>query len=68
MLTLKRFEREYLSYRIKDIKDNYLMRDDIKNEMLATLDKYKQCREKGLITTEEFINIVCHVGSYTKEV
>lgn len=55
---MKRYEVEYFNDRIRRLKDNDLLQDVYRNEMIETLNKYKRARENSFITADEFMNII----------
>ena len=50
---MKRFIKEYANYRIKGIKSNKLMQEDIKNGALARIETVLKYSERGLLTVGE---------------
>ena len=59
---MKRYEVEYFNDRIRRLKDNELLQDVYRNEMIETLNKYKRSRENGFITADEFMHIISHTS------
>ena len=54
----KRFVREYALYKMKDIKTNELMRDHIKAEKMAKIERNLAIYNRGLISEDEAIKAI----------
>lgn len=54
-MKVKRFVKEYASYKSKMISDNNLMKEEIKEEKLQDIKKYTRLLQRGLITVDECI-------------
>lgn len=57
-MKIKRFVKEYASYKIKLISDNDLMKSDIKQEKLQDINKYIQLLQRGIISVDECIQAI----------
>lgn len=55
---MERYVREYAKARIKDAKDNQLMRDDIKNLITEKIERAMYLRMRGIITANEAIKMI----------
>lgn len=55
---MKRFILEYANYKIKDIKNNSLMREDIKIEAIAKIERVLKLEKIGFMTVDEAIKSI----------
>ena len=57
-MKVERFLKEYASYKKEVIKNNELIKSDIKENALFKIDKVLSLKEKGFITVDEALKIM----------
>ena len=58
---MKRFIKEYANYQKKSIINNELMKKDIKEYGLSRIDKILEITKRGLISTDEAMNLISNI-------
>lgn len=54
----ERYIKEYANDCIREIKENDLMKSNVKNKTIEKINKAVKLRDRGLITADEAIKII----------
>ena len=58
---MKRFIKEYASYKLKDINSNELMQKKFKDEKIAEINKIVMYKKRGIVSIDEAMNLISKV-------
>lgn len=60
-MRVKRFVLEYKNHKTRQLKENQLMRKDVKAQRIEDMEKFVKLLKNGLITTDECMTQIAKI-------